>query len=67
MSKYYFAYAFQSENGFGFGYSNITIKGKITADTLIEVQEYLFEQNKELVINSPIILNWKKLEEEDEI
>ena len=62
--KYYFAYAFQSENGFGFGHDNIIIKGKITADTLIEVQEYLFEQNKELFINKPIILNWQKLEEE---
>lgn len=61
---YYFVFAFSGKNGAGYGYDILTIDRKITSKTLSEVQDYLFDKYKDDWTCKPIILNWKKLEEE---
>jgi len=61
---YYFVYAFSYKNGIGYGSSVFDIEGKITPTVLDEVREYLYEHDKEVFTAEPIIINWKRLEEE---
>ena len=61
---YYFVFIFQSHKGIGYGNTTLDITGKITGKTLAEVQDYIYNENKDEWAQKPIILNWRKLEEE---
>ena len=61
---YYFVFIFSSSAGAGYGYDILTIDEKITPKTLAEVQDYLFNKYGDKWTCKPVIIDWKKLEEE---
>lgn len=61
---YYFAFIFSNSTGVGYGYDILTTDEKITPKTLAEIQDFLFNKHKDDWTCKPVILNWKKLEEE---
>lgn len=63
---YYFAFVFSNSTGVGYSYDILTTDEKITPKTLAEIQDFLFNKHKHKDdwICKPIIINWKKLEEE---
>lgn len=61
---YYFVFIFQRSDGIGYGNTILDITGKITGKTLAKVQDYIYNEHKDEWTQKPIILTWKKLEEE---
>lgn len=52
------SYVYQSKSGLGFGYKDITMKSKLTAEAVIDIAEFI----KKDVGTSVVILNIIKLE-----